>query len=371
MEKASLRLTKLETKTLGLFDLLLQLCKDGKEIDRLIVCSGQPKAQKFRMAYESKAGSLEPLPEGYYTLGKEQWAGGKDIFSAEFNQGLGPCVLDLHPLMETERSELLVHIDWNRDKAPGTAGCVGIIGIDNFKKFLTWVRKYDCSDFVVNWGLGSVESIPEKKRIKEDGAPKQPEKLKPLEGFSVGIDVGHGLGTEGGTYYEWGAEGNGRREYDLNKIEAHAIKDLLEARGAKVDVYDYGDKGAEALSLGYKGYKAKGHDVFISVHHNAFDRHENYTCTMVNQSKAFDGDFKLAKLISKKVSGYLGFSDAGTLKVGLGIYYLRPELKSVKGFVLTESFFVDSSQLKGKNLDDLCKKAAHGTAEAIEEFLLS
>jgi len=43
----------------------------------------------FRTGASSKRGSNEPLPEGYYNVGKEEWAGGKDNYSVDWHGRVG------------------------------------------------------------------------------------------------------------------------------------------------------------------------------------------------------------------------------------------------------------------------------------------
>jgi lysozyme len=157
-----LRLTKTSIKDpFGLFKLKLEYFKNGLSNDFIEVCSGQPTRQFFRKGSDSEAGSFEPLPEGKWAIQDIVWAGGKDNYSgAVFDSGLGPVSvpLDYAGPSVTGRSAIEIHIDWNRDTSPGTAGCIGINNISDYKRFVSWLRDTDPSALYVDWGLGSVPS---------------------------------------------------------------------------------------------------------------------------------------------------------------------------------------------------------------------
>lgn len=144
----------------GLAALDLSLMDGDNVIDTVRCTSGQPNHQVFRQGWQSQAGSMEPLPEGYYDVSRPIWAGAKNDFNTLFNAGLGPVVCDLTPKMQTSRSALEIHWDYNLANAPGTAGCLGIIDKLNLVKFLSWFdNPLTAPNFLtVNWGLGSVET---------------------------------------------------------------------------------------------------------------------------------------------------------------------------------------------------------------------
>lgn len=168
--KRFLRLTKTEnTNADGLVELLLSLVEGGKEIDSLPIVSGQPGAQEFRTADVSQSGSMEPLPEGYWTVGVLEFASG---VNGDYNQnwpvsgdGLGPVYVELNCTSPTGRGDIAIHLDNNADVSPGTIGCVGIPkaggdGLGNLKKFVSWFANSANAPerLVVNWGLGTVET---------------------------------------------------------------------------------------------------------------------------------------------------------------------------------------------------------------------
>ena len=77
-----------------------------------------------------------------------------------------------------------------------------------------------------------------------------------------------------------GATGRDRtiREYDLNVLQANTLKTYLEDSGLfRVDIYD------PAYDDPYDiGRKSDMHDVFISLHLNAFNREEHYAAALID-----------------------------------------------------------------------------------------
>ncbi|MEM7757374.1 MAG: glycoside hydrolase family protein [Cyanobacteria bacterium P01_A01_bin.40] len=164
-DKNYLKLTKTSRKDrYGCYILHLDYYKNGKLQDRLEVCSGQPKNQFFRTGKQSVARSYEPLPEGKWYVNDILWKEGKDIYNgAIFLQekgvtGIGPATVPIKYKSpgSTGRSAIEIHIDWNRQRGfPGTAGCVGVYNIADYKRFVNWLRDTDPRDLYVDWNLGT------------------------------------------------------------------------------------------------------------------------------------------------------------------------------------------------------------------------
>ncbi|MBS1794367.1 MAG: glycoside hydrolase family protein [Acidobacteria bacterium] len=156
-----LLLTKTGQKeTNGCFKLRLDYVKNGQKADSMLVRSGQPSRQFFRKGKDSVQGSFEPIPEGKWFVHDIQWAGGKDVYNGPvWNSGLGPAklLLEFVPPKGTNRVAIMMHLDWNKSTYPGTAGCVGIDSITDFKRLVGWLRETDPRDLYVDWGLGSVK----------------------------------------------------------------------------------------------------------------------------------------------------------------------------------------------------------------------
>ncbi|MEW6491195.1 MAG: peptidoglycan-binding protein [Cyanobacteriota bacterium] len=157
--KNYLRLTKTQSKdSSGCYKLKLEYFKDGQLKDGLEVCSGQPSKQFFRKGSESRALSGEPLPEGKWYINDFVWAGGKDNYNGTIHQsGIGPVTIPLKYVGpgKTQRSAIEIHIDWNRKTSAGTAGCIGIYTIADYKQLVSWLRDTDPRDLFVDWELGT------------------------------------------------------------------------------------------------------------------------------------------------------------------------------------------------------------------------
>jgi len=138
----------------------LRYFKDGKLEDQLEVCSGAPGRQSFRTAQDSISGSHEPLPEGHWRVHDIEWADGPGNYGGKiWNRGLGPAKIRMDYLNpgSTRRSAIEIHIDWNRHRgSAGTAGCIGIYSIADYKRLVTWLTpRGGLRNLFVNWGLGT------------------------------------------------------------------------------------------------------------------------------------------------------------------------------------------------------------------------
>jgi lysozyme len=80
----------------------------------------------------------EPLPEGQWSIADIQWKDGKDNYDGLiWKDGMGPAKVPLTFIGpgKTPRNGIETHIDWNRRKSPGTAGCLGLYNIADIR---TW-----------------------------------------------------------------------------------------------------------------------------------------------------------------------------------------------------------------------------------------
>jgi len=157
-----LRMTRTKKKDgRGLELLRLQYVKAGQAVGVLEVVSGAPGAQHFRTGVESKAGSLEPLPEGRWGIEDIAWAKGKDNYSGSWGPGLGPASVPLRYLGpgHTERSAIEIHYDANASMSPGTAGCIGMRSVADLKTLIGWLRDTDPRDLFADYGLGTCPAV--------------------------------------------------------------------------------------------------------------------------------------------------------------------------------------------------------------------
>lgn len=160
--KTYLRLTKTNNRDqYGLNILVLDYIKDGNLVASLDVCSGARGCQAFRTGAQSQSGSNEPLPEGLWRIDNIAWCDGRDNYTGNtFGSGLGPVStpLEYRGPGSTRRGAIEIHIDWNRQGSPGTAGCIGIYSIGDYKELVTWLRDTDPRDLFVDWGIGTCPS---------------------------------------------------------------------------------------------------------------------------------------------------------------------------------------------------------------------
>lgn len=134
----------------------------SQKIASIDVVSGAPGAQRFRTGAQSKAGSLEPLPEGRWGIEDIAWAKGRDNYNASWGPGLGPVSIPLRYLGpgSTARSAIEIHIDSNARTSPGTAGCIGVAGEADYRQLVSWLRETDPRDLFVDWRLGTCPQPP-------------------------------------------------------------------------------------------------------------------------------------------------------------------------------------------------------------------
>ncbi len=162
-----LRLTKGQAQNAEGLELLRLALWNGDprsgatELDHVTTVSGQPGCQYFRRGEDSEPGSMEPIPQGEYTLGEPVWASGDGNWAVSWSDGLGPVVIDVEPLdpAQTRRGDLRIHCDWNEDRAPGSAGCITVQGksgprdLARMKQVLSWFAQYHPKRLTVDWHL--------------------------------------------------------------------------------------------------------------------------------------------------------------------------------------------------------------------------
>lgn len=150
---------KLEKKT-GLRLLKLEYVRDGKTIDSIEVYSGVPSRQRFRKGRDSRMGSNEPLPEGRWFIHDILWKDSPDKYYGKvWSAAQGPAKINLSYKEpgRTQRQAIQIHIDGNRRSSPGTAGCVGIRNVADFKTLVAWLRDTDPRDLYVDYGLKTIK----------------------------------------------------------------------------------------------------------------------------------------------------------------------------------------------------------------------
>lgn len=188
---------------------------------------------------------------------------------------------------------------------------------------------------------------------------------KVLAGKIVALDVGHGWGSA--SVYDVGAQGNGTVEQVINAKVAYRVADLLRPLGATVHVFDYASNGSPRLWLSEKGKRAGAikADVFVSIHHNAFDGSAQGTETLIH-TQATAADQVLARTIQKHLVSELKFTNRQIKWQNLGVLGGCP---SQIPACLTEAFFIDWRGFGGSISDSLLDSEASAIAQGIKEFL--
>ena len=187
-----------------------------------------------------------------------------------------------------------------------------------------------------------------------------------LAGKIIALDVGHGWNQS--AIYDAGAVGNNTTEHELNKLTAYRASEILETLGAKVFVFNY-ENEKERLGLRDKGKRAGGvkADVFVSVHHNAFNGSAQGTETLVH-TQATSDDVKLANRIQVRLVEELKLTNRGVKYQQLGVLSGCPA--SIPA-CLTEGFFIDWTGYNGKIPEEVTERYALGLALGIKDFLLN
>lgn len=160
------------------------------------------------------------------------------------------------------------------------------------------------------------------------------------------------------------------QEEDLNRLQAEVIKQLLEFQGYEVWVYD--PQGDDLVEI---GSRARDFDMFISLHHNAYDRDrvDEYTCCMVHQLYAKLQSREFATLVATKVADainnpiYHGGDLPGVYPARLAVLNAAEHSGCPGPCVLVESYFVDAYD-DVRLTEGRSKKAATAIAGAVTEW---
>ncbi|WP_088891324.1 PPC domain-containing protein [Leptolyngbya ohadii] len=157
-----IRITRTGKNSGGFAELQVALERNGKTVDQMLAISGVASKQNFRTGTQSQSGSMEPLPEGYWSLGDVEWASGiKGDYTrswADPNDGLGPVWISMEPKFSTGRSAIGFHLDNNASRGlAGTVGCVGILNKSDLSRLVSWFDNSAPKLAIVDWSLGTVE----------------------------------------------------------------------------------------------------------------------------------------------------------------------------------------------------------------------
>lgn len=188
--------------------------------------------------------------------------------------------------------------------------------------------------------------------------------LTTLTGLRVALDVGHGWGSFG--EFDVGAIGNGITEYELNVLTATICADILKSKGAAVFVFNYPKADNARLTLYQKGQRAAavGANLFVSIHHNAFNGAAQGTETLVHKL-ANASDVKFAECMQDALMKELMLTNRGVKRQSLGVLSGVPQTVPA---ILTEGFFIDWKGFNGKIPSELSERYGKGLAAGIERF---
>ena len=204
---------------------------------------------------------------------------------------------------------------------------------------------------------GTLNSQAQKQGTGNPSTPKPltaHQNAKTLAGKKILLDPGHGKTDTG---FDPGAVGHGTTEATENLHQANLVANHLRQLGAEVTVLD------EALSLAQIGQRAAGHDIFVSLHQNAFNKtaqgHEVFS-----HPNAPAKDKELAQAINSELDAIFPDSvipNRGTKTANFSV--LRNAPTSVPA-VLVESMFIDAPGMSRANVET----AATAVARGIEKF---
>ncbi|MGE0707927.1 MAG: N-acetylmuramoyl-L-alanine amidase [Planctomycetota bacterium] len=189
-----------------------------------------------------------------------------------------------------------------------------------------------------------------------------------LRGMKIAIDSGHGMTDHG---FDPGAlnRATGLTEYDINRRVTARLKELLEARGAQVSLNSYPRDGARR-TLYQKGAVARGHHLFVSVHHNSGNKKAQGSMVLVHRDLANSQSLSLARAIEGELARQLWNGakryDLGVRRQGLGV--LRGAHSQVRTAVLVEGFFVDPPDVNQTKVTTWIELEARSIAAGIAKY---
>lgn len=178
--------------------------------------------------------------------------------------------------------------------------------------------------------------------------------------LKICLERGHGpfkdrFGVQG---FERGANGPDTTEYDELVIMSNLCAEVLQAKGYKVTVLD------PVETLDQIGRMAVNHDVFVSLHLNAFNKEAQGSEVLIHRNGTKE-DEKLAEVLVQEIVQTLKLPNRGVKRSGLAVLSTVPQ--DVKAACLTEAFFIDAMP-SAEACRELTKKAAHAIAEGIDKY---
>lgn len=341
-QEVYLKCTKTTAKAYNDLTLLqLSLMEGYKIIKSWPMVSGAPGRQNFRLPKDSVMGSLEPLPQGKYTLGPIEWKGKPNDWNTKWETaGIGALWISLTPTFQTSRSAFGVHLDDNSASSPGTAGCLSNKDKAVLEDLVKHIEQYKPKSLTCDWGIDSTKPTAKK----------------------IALDIGHGDfvdETTGKHGREPGASGPGFTEHEAAKIIYDHCRLNLEKAGYIVTKV----KGDDTLEG--RGKQAEGHDCFVSLHCNSFNKKAQGSEVLVH-TNGTQKDEALAHSILKEIVAELKLPNRGVKPQALGV--LRGVPMSVEAAVLVEPFFIDSLTYK-EEVMSYAQRSGRAIARGIQKYL--
>jgi N-acetylmuramoyl-L-alanine amidase len=181
-----------------------------------------------------------------------------------------------------------------------------------------------------------------------------------LSGCKIAIDVGHSPRGD-----DLGAFAGSISEHKLNKLEAERVRLGLLRHGAKlVTLNFYPD--STSVPLAKRGQDAAGHNIFISIHHNAGPASVQGTEVLVDSQSHSRHDQRLAGHLQRELLKALGLTDRGTKAQGLSV--LRHAPSTVEAVALTEAFFISHHKLTLEQAQAWVEPAAEAIVNGIVAY---
>lgn len=174
----------------------------------------------------------------------------------------------------------------------------------------------------------------------------------PVNIAPVLIDPGHSLKFSGTISKD------GTPEYEMNLLQAKIVKSELDKAGIPSEIFDPVNDARDEI-----GRKATGHSMFLSIHHNAYDKKPHYTCVMVHPTIAKPQSIAFAKKLCTAVANAIGEKDFGPMKNAVTVLS-ESEKTDCPICVLCESYFLDAVGNR-QDAETLSTKAAYAIASTV------
>lgn len=210
----------------------------------------------------------------------------------------------------------------------------------------------DCTEvianFLVKFGLATLPSKEEPKPIPSVPPVKRKQKIL--------LNPGHS-GTRGAS-----GKNADIKEHVENEAQAIHLYRLLTGMGFTVDIVRQTQFNGDLLAT---GKAAKGYDMFLALHQNAFDSFEHGAEVMVG-TKPTEASLKAARMIGTAMAKALGIKDRGPSDYSVSVITGANSV-GCPVVLLSESQFIDDetdpAEVRRETL-----LSAEAIAKAIGEF---